>query len=351
MKRGIIIIAVMLLLSIDVKAQISTSTECVQCGGESGRRGDYSSVLGYDNSATGNYTISGGQGNNASGETAVALGYNNTASGIKSIAIGYGSQSTYNNAISIGYKSVSSGVNSIAIGMYAKAQSNHGIVIGKGYSEVSPLLNNVSGIMFGFGSSKPTMFISSSNGENKTGKVAIGNTTTPQAKLHVIADSNEDADIFLQNSGAGRTTAIIFQNTDNKISVNSSGMMTMNAGSFSLTGGNVGIGCAPNGGYALSIDGGLLSTKVSIIEVEDWPDYVFSKDHDLMSLDELELYIEKNSHLPSVPSREEVLKNGINVAQMNSVLLEKIEELTLYVIELQKQIEKQQNEIKELKAR
>ena len=209
----------------------------------------------------------------------------------------------------------------------------------------------MSGIMFGFGSSRPTMFITNSGGETKTGKIAIGNTTTPQAKLHVLADSNENADLLLQSSGSGKTAAIMFQDSNNKISVNSSGNMTMNANSFSLTGGNVGIGCAANGGYALSVDGGLLSTKVSIKEIEEWPDYVFSEEHELMSLDELEQYIENNSHLPSVPSKAEVLENGIDVAEMNAVLLEKIEELTLYVIELKKQIEQQQNEINELKAK
>ena len=419
MKRNITITIIILLITMSAKAQLTTTTDCVQCGGESGRRGDYSSVLGYSNYASGTNAISAGLENSASGETSIAIGYSNTASGIKSIAIGYGSQSTYNNAVSIGYKNVSSGVSSVAIGMYAKVQSNHGLVIGKGYSETSPLLNTMSGIMFGFGSSRPTMFITSSNGETKTGRIAIGNTTTPQAKLHVLADSNENADLLLQSSGSGKTAAIMFQDSNNKISVNSSGNMTMNANSFSLTGGNVGIGntttpqaklhvladsnenadlllqssgsgktaaimfqdsnnkisvnssgnmtmnansfsltggnvgigCAANGGYALSVDGGLLSTKVSIKEIEEWPDYVFSEEHELMSLDELEQYIENNSHLPSVPSKAEVLENGIDVAEMNAVLLEKIEELTLYVIELKKQIEQQQNEINELKAK
>ncbi len=350
--RRIIITMTMLLFALIANAQLSTSTDCVQCGGtDTGRRGEYSSVLGYNNSASGANTISGGLGNSALGETSIALGYNNISSGAKSISIGYGSQSTYNNAISIGYKNISSGVSSLAMGMYTKVQSNHGIVIGKGYSETSPLLNGVSGIMLGFGSSKPTMFITNSNGENKTGKIAIGNTTTPQAKLHVLADSNENADLLLQGTGTSSNAVIMFQNANNKISVSSSGNMAMNASSFSLTGGNVGIGCVANSGYALSVDGGLLSTKVSIKEVGEWPDYVFSEEHELMSLEELEEYIENNSHLPSVPSRDEVLENGIDVAEMNAVLLEKIEELTLYVIELQKQIEKQQNEINELKTK
>ena len=434
MKRNITITIIMLLLSMVVKAQLTTSTDCVLCGGtELGRRGDYSSILGYNNTASGNYSISGGRSNNVSGEAsialglanyvsganAIALGVNDTVTGLRSIGIGLANNSSGTNAISMGYMNISSGVNTIAIGTYTKSHSNSGIVIGKGYSAVAPLLNEMPGIMMGFGSSRPTMFITSSNGETKTGRIAIGNTTTPQAKLHVLADSNENADLLLQSSGSGKTAAIMFQDSNNKISVNSSGNMTMNANSFSLTGGNVGIGntttpqaklhvladsnenadlllqssgsgktaaimfqdsnnkisvnssgnmtmnansfsltggnvgigCAANGGYALSVDGGLLSTKVSIKEIEEWPDYVFSEEHELMSLDELEQYIENNSHLPSVPSKAEVLENGIDVAEMNAVLLEKIEELTLYVIELKKQIEQQQNEINELKAK
>ena len=366
MKRNITITIIMLLLTMVVKAQLATSTDCVLCGGtESWKRGIYSSTLGYNNSASGNYSISGGQSNNVSGEAsialglanyvsgvnAIALGVNDTVTGLRSIGIGLANNSSGTNAISMGYMNVSSGVNTIAIGTYTKSRSNSGIVIGKGYSAAAPLLNEVPGIMMGFGSSRPTMFITASNGETKTGKIAIGNTTTPQAKLHVLADSNENADVLLQSSGTGKTAAIMFQNANNTITVNSSGNMTMNATSFSLTGGNVGIGCVANSGYALSVDGGLLSTKVSIKEVEEWPDYVFSEEHELMSLEELEQYIENNSHLPSVPSRAEVLENGIDVAEMNAVLLEKIEELTLYVIELQKQIEKQQDEIEELKTK
>lgn len=366
MKRNITITIIMLLLTMVVKAQLTTATDCVLCGGtESGRRGDYSSILGYNNSASGNYSVAGGQGNNASGEmsialglanyasgiNAIALGVNDTVTGLRTIGIGLANHSSGTNAISVGYMNVSSGVNTIAIGTYTKSHSNSGIVIGKGYSAAAPLLNGISGIMFGFGSSRPTMFITNSSGETKTGKIAIGNTTDPQAKLHVLADSNENADVLLQSSGTGKTAAIMFQNANNKISVSSSGNMAMNASSFSLTGGNVGIGCVANSGYALSVDGGLLSTKVSIKEVGEWPDYVFSEEHELMSLEELEEYIENNSHLPSVPSRDEVLENGIDVAEMNAVLLEKIEELTLYVIELQKQIEKQQNEINELKTK
>ena len=71
--------------------------------------------------------------------------------------------------------------------------------------------------------------------------------------------------------------------------------------------------------------------------------------YNLMPLKELEQYILKNKHLPDVPNQDEISKDGIDVYEMNAVLLKKIEELTLYVIEQQKQIVELENEIKNIK--
>ena len=68
-----------------------------------------------------------------------------------------------------------------------------------------------------------------------------------------------------------------------------------------------------------------------------------------MPLKELEQYILKNKHLPDVPNQDEISKNGIDVYEMNAILLKKVEELTLYVIEQQKQIEQLENKIKNIK--
>lgn len=70
------------------------------------------------------------------------------------------------------------------------------------------------------------------------------------------------------------------------------------------------------------------------------PDYVFAKDYNLATLKEVELYINKNSHLPEIPSANEIEKNGLLLAEMNMKLLKKIEELTLYAIEQEKKTEK-----------
>jgi hypothetical protein len=75
-----------------------------------------------------------------------------------------------------------------------------------------------------------------------------------------------------------------------------------------------------------------------------WPDYVFNKDYKLPSLNELEQFIAQNQHLPNVPSAAEVEANGVELGEMNALLLQKVEELTLYIIQMQKQIDKLKNE-------
>ena len=70
-----------------------------------------------------------------------------------------------------------------------------------------------------------------------------------------------------------------------------------------------------------------------------WPDYVFAEDYELPSLKEVEASINKYQHLPGVPSASEVSKDGLMVGEMQKILMEKVEELTLYTIAQQKQID------------
>ncbi len=92
--------------------------------------------------------------------------------------------------------------------------------------------------------------------------------------------------------------------------------------------------------YIAAIGGGLIVEEVLIELKETWPDYVFKKAYDLPPLKEVENFILQNGHLENIPSAEEVDKNGIKLGEMNIKLLEKIEELTLYIIEQEKRIKK-----------
>jgi len=93
--------------------------------------------------------------------------------------------------------------------------------------------------------------------------------------------------------------------------------------------------------YKLFVEKGILTEKVRVAvkNTSNWADYVFAEDYTLMPLNKLEDYISKNKHLPNVPSAEEVVEKGLDVATMDAKLLEKIEEAYLYIMDLQKQID------------
>ena len=83
--------------------------------------------------------------------------------------------------------------------------------------------------------------------------------------------------------------------------------------------------------------------RVALTGSPCWPDYVFGKNYKLPTLNEVEQFITENQHLPNVPSAAEVTENGIELGEMNAILLQKVEELTLYIIALQKQIDELKN--------
>jgi hypothetical protein len=96
---------------------------------------------------------------------------------------------------------------------------------------------------------------------------------------------------------------------------------------------------APATGYLLNVDGKIISEEMKVQLSTGWPDYVFSDDYKLLSIDDLEKSIRQNKHLPNIPSAAQVTADkGFEVGDMNRRLLEKVEELTLYIIELNKKI-------------
>jgi hypothetical protein len=121
------------------------------------------------------------------------------------------------------------------------------------------------------------------------------------------------------------------------------------AGANNATNGNVGIGTTDTKGYKLAVNGDAMFTRIKVKTYSTWPDYVFREDYKLLPLQELEAYVKKNNHLPDVPSAEEVEKDGIDVGEMNKILLQKIEELTLHLIEQQKELNEMKLELKMLK--
>jgi len=94
--------------------------------------------------------------------------------------------------------------------------------------------------------------------------------------------------------------------------------------------------------------GTLRATKMNV-DAKWWADFVFDADYELKSLAEVEAYIVANKHLPNVPSEEEVLANGLDLGEMQAIQQQKIEELTLYIIQQQKQMDALIETVNELK--
>jgi hypothetical protein len=176
------------------------------------------------------------------------------------------------------------------------------------------------------------------------GRVGIG-TNEPSSLLHVNGEGGGSSGVIISNSADSFKS--YFQTDD----INTKFIMTYsNTGADEIEvqadgdvilaqAGNVGIGTtSPD--EKLTVNGTVHSTEVKVDLTVPGPDYVFESDYNLRSLSETEQYIQANKHLPEVPSAKEMEANGIQLGEMNMLLLKKIEELTLYQIELLKRIEK-----------
>lgn len=138
------------------------------------------------------------------------------------------------------------------------------------------------------------------------------------------------------SSGGGGSTTSVWSET---------------TGTASYTG-KVGVGTSTvPGDYKMAIDGKLISEEIKVQLSGNWPDYVFKEGYDLPPLEEIQKYVAEKGHLPNIPSAQEVKDHGVELGEMNRLLLEKIEELTLYLIELKRENAKQQAEINALKTK
>jgi hypothetical protein len=112
--------------------------------------------------------------------------------------------------------------------------------------------------------------------------------------------------------------------------------------------GNVSVGTANTKGYKFAVNGSVIATSMTVKLYANWPDYVFKKNYQLPSLTEVKTYINQNRHLPEIPSAEEIAKDGLNLGEMNKLLVKKVEELTLYLIEKENKDKQQQAQIDRL---
>lgn len=182
------------------------------------------------------------------------------------------------------------------------------------------------------------------NTNQTPGTFEITNPGTDRTSMYLlprIQSNGDDSSIFFGEDHDGTFgMEIEYDGDDNQLEIYGHSDGTVSGPHFLIKrdDGRVAIGNDFAAGFKLSVDGRVACEEVLVDMNADWPDYVFESEYNFRSLEEVQQHIDEKGHLPNVPSAQEVADNGIEVGEMNRILMEKVEELTLYIIEQNKQI-------------
>ncbi|MFN8353179.1 MAG: hypothetical protein U0Y10_01930 [Spirosomataceae bacterium] len=289
-----------------------------------------------------------------SGSSNTFLGHNtgfSSTTGIYNAYVGalsgYNTVSTEGNTL-VGYKSgyyITAGTNNTFIGREAGSPST------------VTTLSNATAI-----GANATVTASNSLILGNNANVGIGNTA-PANRLEITASQTSSSGLRFTNLTA--SSAISSGNYTKALSVNANGdVILISSGQWNLdetgfiTNGNpngvkIGTSITTPVGYKLYVSDGILTerVKVALKSSADWSDKVFDVGYRLRSLKDVDFFIKKNKHLPNVPSAEELVQSGFDLAKMDAVLLEKIEELTLYLIEIKKENQRLKQRVEKLEKK
>lgn len=206
---------------------------------------------------------------------------------------------------------------------------------------------------------------------SQDGKIGVG--ASPQAPIHAVGAPGEVLRLSMPNTYvANAGPELVFWNGTSEDLASIAGVFKdSNQGNYGnlvfktrtndqvrletkmiiQSNGNVGIGTTEPCSFKLAVNGKIWSQEVNIAMTNPGPDYVFEKDYNLLSLEALEAYIEANKHLPEVPSAKQMDAEGLNLKEMNLILLKKVEELTLHLIEANKKIEETNQKVQALEKK
>lgn len=291
-----------------------------------------------------------------------SIGFANTSIGIGALVSNIGGGANTAVGANSLRANISGGQNT-AIGV--NANTNSAIATGNtavGGNAINGLGKSTANTAVGFAALARYTATANDNIENNTAigygalsvlNTGVGNSALGKRALSGVSNGNNNIGIGIDTGGniaAGNENIVIGNNLN---VLTSGGNNQLNIGNWIIgNNGTIGIGqftnqlpangIAQDGEkYKLFVKDGIRTekVKVDIAASNGWADYVFEKDYKLMSLSDLSHFINKNGHLPEVPTTKEVIENGIELKEMNILLLKKVEELTLHAIEQQKRIE------------
>ncbi|GAB4024038.1 hypothetical protein [Spirosoma koreense] len=287
-----------------------------------GVQAGYSNTTGSGNTCIGNFAGY----NNTTGAQNIFLGpgtgfINNTTTGSSNIFIGVGASVTE-------YTSVIN--NAAAFGTNARVSQSNSIVLGG---------TNENAVNVGIGNTAPTTTLHITTGSTNTSGLRLENLTSssPATALNqhkfLSVDGNGNVILASSTNSSARQAADLWESNGSYAQNTSSAGVIIGSGISKTT-----------AGYKLFVEEGILTEKVKVAvkNTADWSDKVFEAGYPLRSLQQVEQAINRTGHLPGVPSATEIVKTGIDLGKMDAKLLEKIEELTLYSIQLEKQNQAQQ---------